>query len=72
MHSCQPVIPDEVNIIAHRIPIATFGAGLVEAIADETLIALEDPDDRNGDGISGRAARVVDLGTGDRRIGRFG
>lgn len=72
MHSCQPVMPDEVNIIAHRIPIATFGAGLVEAIADETLVALEDPDDRNGDGISGRAARVVDLGTGDRRIGRFG
>jgi len=71
-HACQPVIPDEVNVIAHRIPIATFGAGLVEAIADETLIALEDPDDRNGDGISGRAARVVDLGTGDRRIGRFG
>jgi len=72
LHGCQPVIPDEVNIIAHRIPIATFGAGLVEAIADETLIALEDPDDRDADGISGRAARVVNLGTGDRRIGRFG
>lgn len=71
-HGCQPAIPDEANIIAHRIPIATFGAGLVEAIPDETLLALEDPDDRNGDGISGRAARVVDLGTGDRRVGRFG
>jgi CxxC motif-containing protein (DUF1111 family) len=71
-HGCQPVIPEEVNIIAHRIPIATFGAGLVEAIADETLLALEDPDDRNGDGISGRAARIVDVGTGQRRVGRFG
>ena len=72
MHGCQPVIPDEVNIIAHRVPLAVFGAGLVEAIADETLISLEDPDDRNGDGISGRAARVVDVASGHRRIGRFG
>jgi len=71
-HGCQPTIPDEANIIAHRIPIATFGAGLVEAISDDTLIALEDPDDRNGDGISGRAAHVINLGTGERRIGRFG
>ena len=71
-HGCQPVMPAEVNIIARRIPIPTFGAGLVEAIPDETLIALEDPDDRNADGISGRAARVVDLGTGRVRIGRFG
>jgi len=71
-HSCQPVMPPEANIIARRVPIAVFGAGLVEAIGDETLIALEDPDDRNGDGISGRAARVVDIGTGRVRIGRFG
>jgi CxxC motif-containing protein (DUF1111 family) len=71
-HGCQPVMPAEVNIVARRIPIPTFGAGLVEAIADETIAALEDPDDRNGDGISGRAARVVDLGTGRLRVGRFG
>lgn len=71
-HGCQPVIPAEANIIARRIPIPTFGAGLVEAIPDETLTDLEDPDDRNADGISGRAARVIDRGTGDRRIGRFG
>jgi CxxC motif-containing protein (DUF1111 family) len=71
-HNCQPVMPPEANIIARRVPIAVFGAGLVEAIGDETLIALEDPDDRNGDGISGRAARVVDVGTGHVRIGRFG
>jgi CxxC motif-containing protein (DUF1111 family) len=71
-HGCQPVMPTEVNIIARRIPIPIFGAGLVEAIADETLLALEDPDDRNLDGISGRAARVIDLGTNKPRIGRFG
>ena len=38
----------------------------------ETLLALEDPLDRNGDGVSGRAALVVDVETGDRRVGRFG
>jgi CxxC motif-containing protein (DUF1111 family) len=71
-HLCQPALPPEANVISRRIPIPTFGAGLVEAIADETLVALQDPEDRNGDGISGRAAIVVDLGTGDRRVGRFG
>jgi CxxC motif-containing protein (DUF1111 family) len=71
-HGCQPVLPAEANIIARRVPIPVFGAGLVEAIDDQTIVALEDPDDRNGDGISGRAARVIDLGTGRIRVGRFG
>lgn len=71
-HGCQPSLPPDANVIARRIPIPTFGAGLVEAIPDETLLALEDRDDVNGDGISGRAARVIDLGTGQARIGRFG
>ena len=71
-HGCQPIIPDDVNVIARRAPIPLFGAGLVEAIPDETLRALEDPEDRNRDGVSGRAAIVVDLATGERRVGRFG
>jgi CxxC motif-containing protein (DUF1111 family) len=71
-HRCQAVIPAEANVIARRAPIPLFGAGLVEAIPDETLIALEDPFDRDRDGISGRAAVVVDKATGQRRIGRFG
>ena len=37
-HGCQPVMPPEANIIARRVPIPVFGAGLVEAIADETLV----------------------------------
>ncbi|MGV3620554.1 MAG: di-heme oxidoredictase family protein [Archangium sp.] len=44
------------------------GMGLLEAVTDETLLALEDPDDANGDGISGRAARLPN----DGGIGRFG
>ncbi len=71
-HRCQVQIPPEANVIARRAPIPVFGAGLVEAISDETLIALEDPDDRDGDGIRGRAARITDLVTRRERIGRFG
>ena len=71
-HGCQPMIPADANLIVRRIPIPVFGAGLVEAIADETILALADPDDRNGDGVSGRAGIVEDRGTGDRRVGRFG
>ncbi len=71
-HRCQAVMPPEVNVIARRMPIPLFGAGLVEALADETLLALEDPSDRDRDGISGRAAIVLDVATGQRRVGRFG
>ncbi len=71
-HACQPQMPDDVTVIARRAPIPLFGAGLVEAIPDETLLALEDPFDRNRDGVSGRAAIVVDVATGERRVGRFG
>ena len=71
-HSCQPVIPPEATIVARRVPIPLFGAGLVEAIADETLLALEDPVDRNRDGVSGRAAVLTDAASGERRVGRFG
>ena len=71
-HSCQPIIPDDVTIVARRAPIPLFGAGLVEAIPDDTLLALQDPDDRNRDGISGRAAVIEDIATGTARVGRFG
>jgi CxxC motif-containing protein (DUF1111 family) len=71
-HTCQVRIPAEANVIARRAPIPLFGAGLVEAIPDDTLVALADPDDLDGDGISGRAARIFDAATRRERIGRFG
>lgn len=71
-HACQPIVPPEATVFARRVPIPLFGAGLVEAIPDETLLDLEDPADRNRDGVSGRAALVVDVASGDRRVGRFG
>jgi CxxC motif-containing protein (DUF1111 family) len=71
-HRCQPVIPDDVNVVARRAPVALFGAGLVEAIEDDAILAREDPFDRDGNGVRGRAAIVVDVASGQRRVGRFG
>jgi CxxC motif-containing protein (DUF1111 family) len=71
-HTCQPVMPADVNVVARRTPIPVFGAGLVEAISDDTLLALEDPFDRDGNGVAGRAAIITDVATGQRRVGRFG
>ncbi|HYI95667.1 MAG TPA: di-heme oxidoredictase family protein [Bryobacteraceae bacterium] len=71
-HDCQVSVYEEANVIAKRISIPLFGAGLVEAIPDETILALADPDDRDGDGIRGRAAIVEDAASGEKRVGRFG
>ena len=71
-HDCQVSIYPEANVIGRRISMPLFGAGMVEAIPDQTLLSLEDPDDRDGDGIRGRAAIVEDIATGKPRVGRFG
>ncbi len=71
-HNCQVQIPAGANVIAKRVPVPLFGAGLVEAIPDDAILALEDPEDRNGDGVRGRAAHIIDIATGQERIGRFG
>jgi CxxC motif-containing protein (DUF1111 family) len=55
-----------------RVAPANFGLGLLEAIPDADLLALEDPDDADGDGISGRANHPVDVATGQPALGRFG
>jgi len=60
-HACQPAMPEDANVVAHRIPIPIFGAGFVEAIPDEMILGREDPFDRNGDGVRGRAAIIVDV-----------
>jgi CxxC motif-containing protein (DUF1111 family) len=46
---------------------ALYGLGLLEAIPDETILAREDPEDADGDGISGRASWLP-----DGRLGRIG
>lgn len=55
-----------------RIAPSLVGMGLLEAIPESSILANEDPNDANGDGISGRANRVIDPVTGQTRLGRFG
>ncbi|MGA0562407.1 di-heme oxidoredictase family protein [Ancylobacter sp. VNQ12] len=47
------------------------GRGKLEQVDDATILALEDPDDRNGDGVRGRARRLAQA-EGGSSIGRFG
>ena len=56
--------------IARRPPI--IGLGLLEAIDEATLEALADPDDADGDGISGRINHVWDPVAQATETGRFG
>lgn len=58
--------------VSPRVAPSVFGLGLLEAVDDESLLALADPKDRNGDGISGRVNRVIDPRSGRLVIGRFG
>lgn len=66
----REVIPVEANVIAQRQTTPLFGAGLIEAIPDATLVA--NAGRPMPDGIQGRAAKVVDPVSGVERIGRFG
>ncbi|HZN98188.1 MAG TPA: di-heme oxidoredictase family protein, partial [Gemmatimonadales bacterium] len=59
--------PAGASGIGLRTSAPVFGLGLVDAVADATLLALADADDRNRDGISGRPNL-----TADGRVGRFG
>jgi CxxC motif-containing protein (DUF1111 family) len=55
-----------------RITPQLVGMGLLEAIPESAVAALADPNDSNGDGISGRMQTVRDPETGATRLGRFG
>jgi CxxC motif-containing protein (DUF1111 family) len=67
--------------VSLRLPPPVFGVGLIEAISEQAILANSDPDDANGDGISGRVnwvaaasyvnAREPGAGIG-LRLGRFG
>lgn len=58
--------------VSARLAPQIVGMGLLEAIPEADVLAWEDPDDADGDGISGRAQRVPDPRSGEVRLGRFG
>lgn len=59
-------------MISPRVAPQMVGLGLLEAIAEGTLLAAADPNDADGDGISGRPNYVWDAAAGARAVGRFG
>ncbi|MDL2400013.1 di-heme oxidoredictase family protein [Rhizobium mayense] len=62
----------ETTTVSPRVAPPMIGLGLIEAIADADILAHADPDDKDGDGIRGRAAIVRDHRTGQLALGRFG
>ena len=65
-----PMHPD--TRLSPRLAPQLIGLGLLEAIDEKDLRALADPDDLNGDGISGRINRVWNRERQQTMPGRFG
>lgn len=70
------VLPAHANAVSRRSGPIVFGLGLIEAIPDSEILKRADPDDADGDGISGRpnwvsAPEYVGNGAGPY-LGRFG
>ena len=60
------------TMLSPRVTPPIIGMGLLEAIPEEDILAGADPDDADGDGISGRANRVWSDEHGKPMLGRFG
>ncbi|MEM7788312.1 MAG: di-heme oxidoredictase family protein [Bacteroidota bacterium] len=58
--------------LSPRVANQVIGMGLLEAVPEADLVALADPNDADGDGISGRVNRVWDVLRQDYSVGRFG
>ncbi|MCB8962448.1 MAG: c-type cytochrome [Ardenticatenales bacterium] len=59
-------------LISPRVGNQMIGLGLLEAIPEAAILALADPDDVDGDGISGRPNMVWDKVAEAEALGRFG
>ena len=60
------------TMISPRMAPQMIGLGLIEAIPAADILAREDADDRDGDGISGRANWVWSVENKKLMLGRFG
>lgn len=59
-------------MMSPRVANPMIGLGLLEAIAEEDILALADPRDHDSDGISGRPNMVWSLELAKVTLGRFG
>lgn len=60
-------IDDDTNVLEVRQTPTTLGLALLEEASVDAIRALADPEDLDGDGISGRASELE-----DGRLGKFG
>lgn len=60
------------TMISPRVAPALVGMGLLEAIPAADIRAAADPEDTDGDGVSGRVNMVWDARRGGMALGRFG
>ena len=63
---------DPRTTLSPRVTPQMIGLGLIEQIHPADILAHADHDDRDGDGISGKASVVRDRTTGGLTLGRFG
>lgn len=63
---------DSEIMVSPRVAPQLPGLGLLAAIPESVILSRADPDDADGDGISGRANFVWDLLNGHVALGRFG
>jgi CxxC motif-containing protein (DUF1111 family) len=62
----------EDTLVSPRIAPPVIGLGLIAGLDEKAILARADPDDADGDGVSGRANYVTDPLDGGVRLGRFG
>ncbi len=76
------VLPAEANVFSKRVAPAVMGLGYIAAADDQSILNNADPNDANGDGISGRVNYVnptnfftslpIHIANNGQYIGRFG
>ncbi|RVT98280.1 c-type cytochrome [Mucilaginibacter limnophilus] len=59
-------------LLSPRVAAPVFGLGLIEGISEADIVAGADPDDKDGDGISGKPNYVWDVLKEKKVLGRFG
>jgi CxxC motif-containing protein (DUF1111 family) len=59
-------------LFSPRVTPAVYGLGLLEALDEKSILANADPEDKDGDGISGKANYVWDVVSQSTQLGRFG
>ena len=60
------------TMLSPRVAPPVFGLALLEAVPEAEILAHEDPEDSDGDGVSGRANHVWDGINSRIALGRFG